>query len=87
MLKSCSIPFHAGPDRLGDGATGVRPDTSGAELHGRVGPPLCGLTSVSEVRIPFPLSYLCSPAHRNLTGSTLLLDGGLSLLRNPVIKS
>ncbi len=31
--------------------------------------------------------YLCSPAHRNLTGSTLLLDGGLSLLRSPVVKS
>ena len=33
------------------------------------------------------IAYLCSPAHRNLTGSTLLLDGGLSLLRNPVKKS
>ena len=32
------------------------------------------------------IAYLCSPAHRNLTGSTLLLDGGLSLLRSPVIK-
>jgi glucose 1-dehydrogenase len=33
------------------------------------------------------IAYLCSPAHRNLTGSTLLLDGGLSLLRSPVVKS
>ena len=27
--------------------------------------------------------YLCAPGHRNLTGSTLVLDGGLSLLRVP----
>jgi NAD(P)-dependent dehydrogenase (short-subunit alcohol dehydrogenase family) len=27
--------------------------------------------------------YLCAPGHLNLTGSTLLLDGGLSLLRVP----
>lgn len=33
------------------------------------------------------IAYLCSPAHQNLTGSTLLLDGGLSLLRSPVIKT
>ncbi|MBI5396212.1 MAG: SDR family oxidoreductase [Verrucomicrobia bacterium] len=32
------------------------------------------------------IAYLCSPAHRNLTGSTLLLDGGLSLLRGPASK-
>ena len=25
------------------------------------------------------ITYMCSPTHRNLTGSTLLLDGGLSL--------
>ena len=27
------------------------------------------------------IAYLCSSAHRNMTGSTLLLDGGLSLRR------
>lgn len=32
------------------------------------------------------IAYLCSPAHQNLTGSTLLLDGGLSLLRSPANK-
>jgi len=32
------------------------------------------------------IAYLCSPAHRNLTGSTLLLDGGISLLRGRAVK-
>lgn len=32
------------------------------------------------------IAYLCSFAHKNLTGSTLLLDGGVSLLRGRAVK-
>jgi glucose 1-dehydrogenase len=37
------------------------------------------LIEVEEVAAS--IAYLCSPAHRNMTGSTLLLDGGLSARR------
>ncbi len=37
------------------------------------------LIDVEEVAAS--IAYLCSPTHRNMTGSTLLLDGGLSARR------
>ncbi len=37
------------------------------------------LIDVKEVAAS--IAYLCSPTHRNMTGSTLLLDGGLSARR------
>jgi len=43
--------------------------------------PVSQLIEADEVAAA--IAYLCSPAHRNLTGSTLLPDGGLSLLREP----
>lgn len=51
-------------------------DAALAELSRSVVPnkQLIGAGEVAQA-----IAYLCSPAHRNLTGSTLLLDGGLSL--------
>lgn len=42
---------------------------------------------IEPAEVAAAIAYLCSPAHRNLTGSTLLLDGGLSLLRRPANQS
>lgn len=38
---------------------------------------------IDTAEVAAAVVYLCSPEHRNLTGSTLVLDGGLSLLRVP----
>ncbi len=36
---------------------------------------------IDAAEVADAITYLCSPSHRNLTGSTLLLDGGLSARR------
>jgi glucose 1-dehydrogenase len=36
---------------------------------------------IDVVEVAASIAYLCSPTHRNMTGSTLLLDGGLSARR------
>jgi NAD(P)-dependent dehydrogenase (short-subunit alcohol dehydrogenase family) len=43
--------------------------------------PVHRLIDVEE--IASAVAYLCEPGHRNLTGNTLVIDGGLSLLRAP----
>ena len=38
---------------------------------------------IGAVEVAEAIAYLCHPRHQNLTGATLVLDGGLSLLRAP----
>ena len=42
---------------------------------------------IGAEEVAHAIAYLCSPQHRNLTGSTLLLDGGLSLRHGQEIRA
>ena len=55
------------------------------EARSKAAVPVGELIEVDEVAAA--IVHLCSPAYRNLTGATLLLDGGLSLLRGPDTRS
>lgn len=95
MLTQCLALELASKDIL---VNEVAPDYVNAGLSGQFFKQDPALAARSTAAVPVgqlieadevaaAIAYLCSPAHRNLTGSTLLLDGGLSLLRSPVIKS
>ena len=70
----------------------IAPGFVDAGLSGEIFKEQPGLASSARAMVPnkqlidvkevaASIVYLCSPAHRNMTGSTLLLDGGLSARR------
>jgi len=70
----------------------IAPGFVDAGLSGEIFKEQPGLASSARAMVPnkqlidvkevaASIAYLCSPVHRNMTGSTLLLDGGLSARR------